>query len=254
MRCELASDRLTSHFVRSYWDVHRTVGAYSPSESLEGSTMSSHKITRKYRLDVGVSLLNEHGDIDEKAHAKRVQPIVARLKELDGIDSAYVEQWHLKVNYWNHVTTAAAVDEHVDFVHAWSLDEVTGIYPLRGDRTPTVSLDEDFAQNWYECVRCTFSTHLTAFVPTGLSFDRQEFVHRTQGLARNLANIDGVVDLDLGLEYAVMKYDTRKNNQEDVRGHMERALRGAPQSSLQIFPFLAGSGKKLDLDFTFYAA
>jgi hypothetical protein len=215
---------------------------------------ASNKITRHYKLNVGFSPLNEYGDIDHTAHAKRVKPLVDQIKQLDGVENAYVEQWHIRVAYWDHVVTPALVDKYViGYAFPLVLDRVHSICPQRGDKTPTVSLDEDKPfKSPYEWLVCELNSNLVAYkAETGNPANY--LMLTTKDLANSLSDTDGVIDRKLDFQFVALRYDTRCTTRIEVEAHMRAKLEAAAShnASSKILPYLVGRpDKELKLSFS----
>jgi hypothetical protein len=217
--------------------------------------VSGRKEVRLYfRLNTPITAF-EDGDFDEKAHAALVKPVYARIKYNDGITTCFVAQYGIEVKFFDDVTNAATVTVIVNEAIRWAVeeyDERDKLFPLRGGKTPTATLNEDNKPdpNAAQRVRVIFSSHLTRYLPNGKGgFDQGGYQDLVESLAKELTDIDGITsDYVLGRNGAVLWFDPKITTREVVEQHMYVVFhRAAGDGNQEIFPFL--SDKELVLAF-----
>jgi quinol monooxygenase YgiN len=206
--------------------------------------MSERKLN--FRFNTFVSGNGEDGTFDQNGHRQLIAPLFRLIKNNDGITTCYVYQAGIEVEYLDYMTDQEAVVKIVQEAVKWAKDQ-EGFFPLRGDKTPRVTLDsKPQTPDPYQTIEVRFNSHLTVFqVDTAeAGFDTAAFRELVGSLANELTNTEGVVRYELYLGGAALKFDTRLTTKEAIEAHMREVFFTAAADSIngvgeaEFFPYL----------------
>lgn len=178
--------------------------------------------------------------------------ICTMMKGTDGIESCRFGQYGVAVSYVPTVISPTEVFTTARACVEWVASQSRfGLFPLRGDKTPTV-LPPTLPEKVTIVARC--NSHLMHFFPLesgARGWDRRLFLRETDPLANKLTDIDGVLDYQMLPDGATLTINTLITGVDTAQQYMLNVLRGvADDPGNDYFPFLEDSEKELVVTFS----
>jgi hypothetical protein len=204
------------------------------------------ELSRLFQLNTGITGLGENGKWDEDMHREQVMPVRGKIMEHDGMTGCYIGRYYVEVKFLDYVTNEEAVAEVVQRAVDWAAQQ-EGLFPKRGDKTPTATLDRP-TPSANEKVIVRFNSYLRPYKPTQAhDYNREAFKEETYPIAERVTETDGMESFKIGHDGANITYDTHYNNRQAVENHLRSVFEWAAAQE-QFFPFLGD--KPLELTFS----
>lgn len=162
------------------------------------------------------------GRLNEDAQGNLVRPLLARIKQIDGVYFCYIARYGMEVKYIVEATNVETLEREINAAVEWAATQ-EGFFPKRGNKTPRAILEQ--SKSPMRKVVVQFGTHCLAYPVNALGkYDSATFKHKTQALAARLADTDGIVDCTVELNGAILEYDSRITDHGRVTEHIETVL------------------------------
>jgi hypothetical protein len=213
-----------------------------PSEVAERACSMS-ELKRLFLFNTGITGLGEKGKWDEDVHREQVMPVRGKIMEHDGMTGCYIGRYYIEVQFLDYVTNEETVAVVVKHAVDWAATQ-EGLFPKRGDKTPTAALDRP-EPSVYDTVVVNFNSYILPYKTSKThDYNSGVFKEETYPIAERLTEIDGMESFKIGHDGARIKFDTRYNNQQAVENHIRQVFEWAARQE-QFFPFLGDKPLKL---------
>ncbi len=159
-------------------------------------------------------------------HDRLVSPIVNSIFITDGIYQCLITREGIEVMWYDTMIDQDRVVEVVQQAIAWSVDGLTGVFPLRGDKTPTATLIQlakiDDGLAW-----CTahFGSNIVPLVPgDDGEVDVTAFYKSVNYLLEPLVKHGAVVNYVIAMQHVSLQYVVAQATDAEMRAHINTIL------------------------------
>lgn len=188
------------------------------------------------------------GAFVEKDHNELVKPLRGVvMSQTDGITGMNIGRYGARVQHFAEIVSR----EQVLAVFQTAVDALmemtdTNLFPLRGDKTPTVSIEPAYVPkpNHKKMVIAGFNTDITTFSKDGKAWD--EFVAM---VGEAVSCFDGARDYTVRLREVGVTIDTRHASTETAQAFMKKVLELLWESG-KILPFAPFDTNRITFRYT----
>lgn len=186
--------------------------------------MTEYYTTLTYSFDIGITPELRNRNKSRSRHIKLTDPLYARIKAYDGIDTCDISRYYVTVGYTPQVLTVEQVNEIIEAEVAWAATQ-DGLFPLRGDKTPTATLDPTSVRpvrpERKNVISVDFGTHIIAFQANQDGDpDEAAFRQLTRDFAHELSNTDGILTCKMSMNGVRLSFNTEITNYDTVKSHL----------------------------------
>lgn len=188
------------------------------------------EVTTSLDFNSAISGIREDGKWRDNDHDATVKPVRGLvMSRTDGITGMRIGRFGAQVQHFAEIISAndvlqafqGAIDELVAQQTSGQPTEITTLFPLRGEKVPTVTIDPTSASRRtpHKVVAARLNSDITVYSKDGKKWD--EFVAM---VGEALANIDGARGYEIYLNEVQLVIDTRVCSVAQAQTHMDKVI------------------------------
>ena len=203
--------------------------------------MSERRIILNF--NTAITGVNENdGKFVSDVHDRQVMPLRGLLMQVDGVCGCHIARYYIEVKFLTGVTDEATVIEAIKTAVA-TASEREGLFPLRGNKTPSVIIPEPTPQTPPTVIKLTayFGGRVVRFRANGENVP--SFEQETAKLVDAIADHEGIMSVKLIMDGVYVYILTRLTTVEAVKAHVTAVIEYAASHYRSIpgenyFPFI----------------
>lgn len=193
------------------------------------------EVTTILEFNSAISGIQPDGKFRDNDHDATVKPVRGLImSQTDGITGMNIGRYGARVNHFAEIISA----DQVRTAFQTAIDAILEttdhtIFPLRGEKTPTVTLESTSAPkpSYRKTVAARFDTDIAAYTK-----DDKKWNEFTTRVGEALANINGARDYEIYLNEVHLTIDTRAVSVQAAQEHMDNVIQTLRREDV-ILPF-----------------
>jgi len=172
------------------------------------------------------------GKWDEQKHKQTITPLRALIMQIDGVNGCTIGRYEIDIRFVGGVTSKTKIFRALKAAVA-EVAKQNGFFPLRGTKTPRVTLKPSDSYPTWSAVRVDFSTDLLV----NMDDDATAPVHAL------LANADGARRTGVSQRALSVRFDRREVTAEAMMAHLKTVVgaliekKDGEEGTYTYFPF-----------------